>query len=195
MANIMGLPITTKHLTLRSLEQTDWPLFSRLHSDSEVMKHVGEPLDETAALAIFELHLLPWKPEKPGWLTLIIEHNDDDKPQEDANTDIASQESIGIIGLRTQNLDTGIVEMAFMLDISHSGKGYGSEAIRSMINYAFYNLNFHKISATCSVHNIASQKALIKNGFLKEGILRHNSMVDDHYIDDCIYGLLVHDMG
>lgn len=181
MADTMGLPLTTKDLTIRSITAADWSLFQHLHTDAEVLKHVHERMDETAIKQAFEQRLQPWQPEQQHWLSLIIEHQ-------------VSGEAIGIIALRNQNLETGIIEMGFMLDLVHSGKGYGSQALACLVNYAFYNLAFHKITATCSIHNIASQKALERNGFRKEGILRHNSMVDDHYIDDCIYGLLIHDL-
>ena len=181
MADIMGLPLTTARLTIRRLVESDWDFFADLHADAQVMEHVGETLDETAAKQLFEQRLLPWQPKENSWLSLVIQSND-------------NSEIIGFIGLKTQNIATGIVEVGFILDSAHSGQGYGSEALGRLIKYAFYNLEFHKITATCSIHNVASQKVLGKNGFVKEGILRHNTLVDDHYVDDCIYGLLIHDL-
>lgn len=181
MVKIMDLTLKTTHLTIRNLSAKDWPLFSRLYTDSLVMKHTGESEEEITVKQIFEQRLQLWQKTQNNWLSLVIDHND-------------SEQAIGLIGLKTRNLETGIADMGIMLDLSHGGKGYGSEALKSLIDHAFNQLDFHKISVTCSVNNIASQKMLEKNGFVKEGILRHNALVDDHYIDDCVYGLLIHDV-
>jgi RimJ/RimL family protein N-acetyltransferase len=181
MADIMGLTLQTEELTIRSLSEADWAIFLHLNTDAEVMKHVGSVNPETEVKALFEQRLAPWEGKEGQWLSLAIEHS-------------GTGEVIGLIGLKVHNLETGIVEIGFMLDMVQSGKGYGTQALSRFVKYAFYNLGFHKVTATCSIYNIASQRALEKNGFLKEGILRHNAMVDDHYIDDCIYGLLAQDV-
>ena len=46
------------------------------------------------------------------------------------------------------------------------GKGYGSEAIRLLINYVFVNMNFKKITADTIIRNIKSQHVLEKVGFI-----------------------------
>jgi RimJ/RimL family protein N-acetyltransferase len=180
MVDIMDLALKTEHLTIRKLNEKDWPLFSHLYTDSQVMKHIGEPQEEITVKQIFDQRLLPWEKTDNNGLSLVIENNISALP-------------IGLIGLKSQNSETAIAELGIMLDLGHSGKGYGSEALKSVINYAFNQLDFHKLTATCSINNLASQKALEKNGFIKEGVLRHNSLIDDNYIDDCTYGLLMHE--
>lgn len=57
-------------------------------------------------------------------------------------------------------------------------KGYGTEAVRLLLNYDFKSLNFHRISL--GVFNF-SKKAICayeKAGFKKEGVLRDGYFCD-----------------
>lgn len=54
------------------------------------------------------------------------------------------------------------------------GKGYGTAAIRLMLDYAFLELGMHRITALILEDNIASRKTFEKLGFKEEGLLRHS---------------------
>ena len=56
--------------------------------------------------------------------------------------------------------------------IENRSKGYGSEAIRLILNYGFFNLGMERIEADTWEINIPSQKALEKLGFVLEGLKR-----------------------
>jgi len=43
------------------------------------------------------------------------------------------------------------------------GKGYATEAISLVVNYAFNNLNLHRVTAGCTELNLGSLKAFQKN--------------------------------
>lgn len=60
-------------------------------------------------------------------------------------------------------------------------KGYAAEAIRLVANYAFGQLNLHKLTAGCYDANIGSEKCFQKAGFSIEG--RRKS----HYFSGCTY--------
>jgi len=49
------------------------------------------------------------------------------------------------------------------------GKGYASEAILMLCEYAFNQLDLVKITAGCYEENAGSKRALLKAGFLVEG--------------------------
>lgn len=181
----MSLPLSTGRLNIRLLGHQDWALFSDLYSDSEIMKHISEPTETVSLKQNFNRRLLPWQKDKADWHTLVIEL---------AEATTASRQGIGLIGLRTENLETGIVAVNFILDMPHSGKGYATEALGAIVHYAFNTLNFNKISATCTTTNNSAQKALEANKFVKEGVLRNNSLVGEKLVDDCYYGLLVHEV-
>ena len=70
------------------------------------------------------------------------------------------------------------------------GKGYATEALRLVTNYAFNTLNLHKLIAGCYAGNKGSEKAFKKAGFVVEGIRKKHHYCDGIYVDSIILGLL-----
>jgi ribosomal-protein-alanine N-acetyltransferase len=70
------------------------------------------------------------------------------------------------------------------------GKGYATEALRLVTNYAFKTLNLHKLTAGCYDRNIGSEKAFKKAGFVVEGIRKNHCYCNGIYVDVIILGLL-----
>ena len=70
-------------------------------------------------------------------------------------------------------------------------KGYGTEAISLVRDYAFSKLSLHKLTAGCYLDNIASIKAFEKAGFVREGLLRCQYLTEwSRYCDEAILGCL-----
>lgn len=63
------------------------------------------------------------------------------------------------------------------------GKGYASEAICLLSDYAFQKLNLHKVWAGCYIDNIASIKAFEKAGFEREGVQKRHAFYAGKYVD------------
>lgn len=55
---------------------------------------------------------------------------------------------------------------------SSRGQGYGSEALGLVVDYLFENTPATRIEASTDVENFASQRALERAGFRREGIAR-----------------------
>lgn len=72
----------------------------------------------------------------------------------------------------------------------YGGKGYGSDAVRSLARYGFHELRLHCIYAQVSVHNTISQKMFERCGFIKEGVMRQRLFKRGKYIDVAIFSLL-----
>ena len=70
------------------------------------------------------------------------------------------------------------------------GEGYGSEAIRLIVEYAFDKLNLHKVTAGCYAPNEGSIKAFKKAGFSQEGVRKSHCYCDGKYVDDILLGLV-----
>jgi [ribosomal protein S5]-alanine N-acetyltransferase len=69
-------------------------------------------------------------------------------------------------------------------------KGYGSEAIRLVVKYAFKILNLHKLTAGFYENNVQSIKAFQKAGFVQEGIRKSQYFVEGKYVDDVLLGVV-----
>lgn len=70
------------------------------------------------------------------------------------------------------------------------GKGYGTEAINLLMDYAFGYLNFHRISIGVVGFNDKALKFYEKVGFKKEGIQRDGYYYDHKYSDFVMMSIL-----
>jgi [ribosomal protein S5]-alanine N-acetyltransferase len=89
---------------------------------------------------------------------------------------------IGNIKLGPINFIHKFADVALLIgEKDYWGKGYAVEAIRLVADYAFDQLNLHKLTAGCYDANIGSKKCFQKAGFSIEG--RKKS----HYFSECTY--------
>lgn len=70
------------------------------------------------------------------------------------------------------------------------GKGYASEAIELITNYAFNELNLHKVWAGCYGCNTGSIKAFKNAGFYEEARLKEQYFCKGVYMDGIIMARL-----
>lgn len=77
----------------------------------------------------------------------------------------------------------------FLLE-EHKGKGYGSEAVKIMLNYYFNELRYNKVNVYIYDYNEPSIKFHEKLGFKKEGRLRQMAYSNGTYHDTIFYGML-----
>lgn len=78
----------------------------------------------------------------------------------------------------------------FIGEKSYWGKGIITEAIGLICQFGFDELGLHRIEAGAYEAAIGSWKALEKNGFKREGILRDAVMWKSQYMNIFKYGLL-----
>ncbi len=85
----------------------------------------------------------------------------------------ASWRPVGISQWRGIDYRNRTAEMAiFIGDAADRGKGYGTEATRLMLDYAFTALGLHSVMLTSYAFNLAGQRAYEKAGFRVFGV-RH----------------------
>jgi RimJ/RimL family protein N-acetyltransferase len=73
------------------------------------------------------------------------------------------------------------------------GKGYGYEATRLALGYAFDELNLHRVQVTVFGYNQRSQALVDKVGFRQEGVFRERLQRDGKRHDMFLYGILRHE--
>lgn len=79
---------------------------------------------------------------------------------------------IGSCGFNTLDLTEGIAEVGYDLDSEFWNKGYGTEAVNCLVDYACYQLKCNKIVAKVHPNNASSIKLLRKLDFVLESRLR-----------------------
>ena len=97
-------------------------------------------------------------------------------------------EPVGIIGLNDINSTWGTGELGYFLATSYHGKGYGTEAVELITEWAFDHLRLEKLIASVLSENEASAAVLEKNGFQEEGRLTEYAFVDGERLDLLLFG-------
>jgi len=78
----------------------------------------------------------------------------------------------------------------FVGDKKQWGKGYGTEAIKLITEYAFNKLGLHKVKSGIYRENLGSFKAFEKAGFNLEAILPSHVFLEGKWIDLLLVGKL-----
>jgi RimJ/RimL family protein N-acetyltransferase len=73
------------------------------------------------------------------------------------------------------------------------GKGYGYDALRTLVAWAFDHLNMHRIELRCDPENAPARQIYERCGFVAEGTLRKRHFELGGYHDELIMGLLRED--
>lgn len=69
-------------------------------------------------------------------------------------------------------------------------KGHCTEAVKIIVDYLFLSKEIVRIEAETNPENIASQKALEKAGFTKEGLIRKSIFIKGEWKDSFLYSIL-----
>lgn len=80
--------------------------------------------------------------------------------------------------------------IGYFLDKRHNGKGYTTEAVKLLVEYAFNELKLHRIEAGVMPHNIGSIRVLEKAGFHKEGIAVKNVKINGQWEDHQVLAII-----
>ena len=84
-------------------------------------------------------------------------------------------------------------EVGFLLAPEAQGKGYGTESLHAVCDFAFTTGGLRRLTACVTAGNEASRRLLEKVGFIHEGTLRESYWLHQTWNDDWIFGLLKHD--
>lgn len=102
---------------------------------------------------------------------------------------------VGTVTLNALNGYYKTADISFVMGHPDArGKGYATEAVHAVCEYAFTVLQLHKLTGGHYLSHIGSQKVFQKNGFHQEGIRREQVVnTDGHREDVILHGLLARD--
>jgi ribosomal-protein-alanine N-acetyltransferase len=83
-----------------------------------------------------------------------------------------------------------LLEVGYSYVPSERGKGYGTEALKIMVDFLFLTKDATRIQAQTDPRNLASHKILEKVGFKKEGVLRKSIFIRGEWRDSWVYSIL-----
>lgn len=85
---------------------------------------------------------------------------------------------------RSANLAIGIGEPGYR------GQGYGTDALRAVLRYAFHEMNLERVGLNVNGNNARAIRAYEKAGFRREGTMRRALLRDGVWQDRIIMGIL-----
>ena len=98
---------------------------------------------------------------------------------------------VGVSGLHQLDHVGRKAQLGLLIGLAEQwGKGYGTEATRLMLEYAFTTLNLNKVGLQVFSNNPAARRVYEKAGFRLEGTLREDYFVDGAYVDTLCMGVL-----
>lgn len=161
-------------IKMRAIETKDLNLLKTLINDSNIENKLGG----------WSFPVSDYGQEK--WIQSIQEDNS----QKCLRLIIeVNEEAVGTIILSDIDMKNGNAEIHIKM-LYQQNKGYGTQCIKMLCDYAFNELRLNVIYAIVLENNIASQKTFEKCGFLKEGILRSRVFKNNAYVNLFSYSLI-----
>lgn len=169
--------LESERLLLRRVSIDDVNEIQELRGNPETMKYIPRPLVTNLEEAIAHFEMIDDKIEKNEGINWAI-------------TIKGNPKLIGIIGHYRIQPENYRCEIGYMILPQYNGLGIATEAIKVVLEYGFDDLKMHSIEAIIDPENIASERVLQKNGFVKEAHILENEFYDGKFLDTVIYSLL-----
>jgi RimJ/RimL family protein N-acetyltransferase len=169
--------LQTDRLRLRPIVDSDADALFSLHTDPYVLRYWDAP---------------PWSERERAdqFIASCRNMTEDGTGTRVAIDRLADGTFIGWCSLTRWNPDYRSASMGYCLDASAWGHGYATEAARALLRWAFDTLDLNRVQAETDTRNAACARVLEKLGFVREGTLREDCVVNGEVSDSWVYGLI-----
>ncbi len=170
--------LTGERIILREYRQEDLIHMRKWVNDYEITKYLSN------------IFLYPQsKVDTEKFLNAMIDGNINTKGFVIAHKD--TEEYIGQLDLIKIDWPNRVGTIGVVIGTKENlGKGYGTEAIKLLQEFAFNKLNLNKLELDVRSFNERAIACYKKCGFIEEGRIRENFYVDGKYTDTIRMGLL-----
>lgn len=172
-------PLTDGVVVLRQWARDDLGCVEEATQDPDIPKGTTVPATFTPA-------------EGLAWIERQWSRHDEGTGLSQAIADAGSNEALGAAVLMARQ--PGTVEMGYWLIPRARGRGFGSRAVCLLTRWAVTETPLARVEALVVPDNIASQRALEKAAFRREGHLRSYLVFERRRADALIYSLLPTDL-
>ena len=147
-------------------------------------------------------HLKPWEPLRADeFFTERFQREDIERKLAAGATDeslplalVGDREIVGRFNLA--GVTRGPFQSAglgYWIDRNHQGRGLASAAVHAIVTAAREELGLHRVEASTLVHNMNSQRVLMKNGFQKIGMAPQYLQIAGEWQDHNLYQVILHE--
>lgn len=153
--------IRGERVWLRPLEERDMPAYVSGINDIEVGGMAGYKMPISIEQA-------------KNWLEKIREQSGRGEGYFFAVCELGDDRFIGTTWLKGVSLLDGSAELAIFMDRDHLGAGFGTDAQRALLNFAFTNLGLQRVWLVAYAANTRAVRSYEKLGFRHEGVMRQS---------------------
>jgi [ribosomal protein S5]-alanine N-acetyltransferase len=139
--------IQTDRCELTNLQSNDWELVKKLYTNIQVRRFLGGVVDLHSVSLKF-LKMLKSDTQSKYWIIRVKNNNFN-----------SSTDGIGIISLNKHHNNTDI-EVSYQLLPEWWNKGYGTEVVEAVVDYALTVLGLPRVIAETQMANTASCRLL-----------------------------------
>lgn len=96
-------------------------------------------------------------------------------------------------GITLSNVRRGVAQagsVGYWIGAPYARRGFMSEALQLLLNFAFDTLGLHRVEAACLPSNGPSRGLLEKSGFVQEGVARKYLRINGAWQDHVCYAIL-----
>ncbi len=172
--------LESERFMYRAFKNEDIDTLFELRANPEVMKYIARPIAKTTDDVLPVVQMMKDNVLHNKGIPWFIE-------------DKITNETVGQIGFHKIDVDNYRAEIGYYLLPQHNGKGIMTEAIYTVLNYAFTQTQINSIEAKVAPENVASSKVLLKNNFVLEGNFREDFFYEGKFLHTYVYVLLKSD--
>lgn len=170
--------LSGKLVRLRALEMTDLDRYVEWINDPEITRFIGAMVPAMPRLAEQE-----WLEKHIGRAFSFADFT--------FAIDTLDGRHIGSISIHEPDAMARKAVLGIMIgDKASWDRGYGTDAIRTLLAYMFDEMNLHRVSLTVSADNARGIACYRKCGFIEEGRLRHDRFTGGAYTDTLVMSVL-----
>lgn len=143
--------LSTERLELRRSQPEDAAVIAAYRNDPEVRRHQGwgQTTAEEVRAAIEEM--LPREPGVEDWVQFSVFER-------------SSGHLVGDVGLSPSRSEPAVIKIGYTIDPAHQGRGYGTEAVRALVDFIFATLDPPVVRMYADADNIPSIRLAEKVG-------------------------------
>jgi len=175
----LALPVRTARLVLRPFLAEDGDPLYAFHADPEAVRYVPYPPRTRAQVAeVLRRKVASTELRGEGDLLELAVVRDDD------------QMLIGDLLLALRSVEHQTLEVGYIFAPAAGGRGYATEAVRSLVELAFGPIGARRVIARVDARNRSSSRLLERLGFRLEAHLVENGWFKGELTSELHYALL-----
>ena len=94
---------------------------------------------------------------------------------------------VGRINLSVLENNRKTAELGYRIGENVSNLGYASEAVKLVLEKAFTTYGFNRIIAGTATGNLASQRVLLKNGFIFSRVIENDLQIHNEWLHTAVF--------